>query len=190
MSTRVITRSQAPALSRRVAPPVLFAVLMVMGSWIRVPLPGNPLPVTMQVVVVLLAGAVLSPAGAASSVALFLTAGMAGLPVFAGGSSGPAYMMGLSGGYLIGFVAGVTLEAWLLRDRNLGFWRVSAAMAAAVLTIHMLGALYMALYMGGAFSFAASSAAAFLPIDVLKIATAAGLVAGGASWKRRGAREN
>src|SRR5687767_10921295 len=102
MSSRVIARSQVPALSRTVVLIVLFAALVAVAgaSWLRVPLPGNPLPVTMQVVVVLLAGAVLSPAAAASSMALFLTAGLAGLPVFVGGTSGPAHILGPSGGYL------------------------------------------------------------------------------------------
>jgi biotin transport system substrate-specific component len=173
---------------RHAALPVLFALLVSLGSHIRVPLPGNPLPVTLQVAFVLLAGALLTPMQAASSMALFLTAGMLGAPVFVAGGAGPAHVLGPTGGYLVGFLVGAALEAWLLRSRPLSFWRVAGAMGAAVLAIHALGALHLALYLGGAFRFAAASAATFLPIDLLKIAAAAGLVAGGASWKRRAGR--
>jgi len=170
---------------RRAALPVLFAALVAAGGFIRLHVPGNPIPFTLQVSFVLLAGAVLRPRAAFSSMALFVGGGLLGAPVFSGGAAGLAHLLGPSGGYLVGFLAAAPLEAWLLRRPHPGFLRACGAMAAAVLVIHMLGALHLTLFLGGAFGTALSATAQFLPLDLVKIAGVAALVAGTGSWIRR-----
>lgn len=98
--------------ARRVLAVTAFALATALGAHVAVPL--TPVPVTLQTLFVVLAGALLGPKlGAASQIA-YLGMGIAGLPVFAGGF-GLAYLVGPTGGYLFAFpvtafVAGVVAQ--------------------------------------------------------------------------------
>ena len=81
----------------------MMAALTAVGAYLTVPL--GPVPVSLQTLFVLLAGFTLGPAYGSAAIGLYLLAGIAGLPVFAGGKSGFAVLMGPTGGYLIGFAA-------------------------------------------------------------------------------------
>ena len=81
---------------------VLLAMLVGAGAYISIPL--GPVPITLQTLFVILAGFVLGPVRGALCLALYLIAGAVGLPVYAGGKSGVAALLGPSGGYLFGFV--------------------------------------------------------------------------------------
>jgi biotin transport system substrate-specific component len=162
---------------------VAFAALVALGARISVPL--GPVPMTLQVPFVLLAGAFLGPWAGAASMALYLGAGALGLPVFAAGG-GPAYFLGPTGGYLAGFVPAAA-AAGLLAGRRGGFLRLAAAMAAAMVLLHACGLLHLGLLLGRG---PAEAAAAVLPAlvlpDLLKVGAAAALAA---SWRGlRGAR--
>lgn len=76
--------------------------LIALAAQVRIPLPFSPVPVTGQTFAVLLVAASLGRLGLASVIA-YLAEGAIGLPVFAGGAAGLAYMTGPTGGYLIGF---------------------------------------------------------------------------------------
>jgi biotin transport system substrate-specific component len=71
---------------------------------------GQPIPVTGQTFAVLLVGATLGARRGALSVIAYIVGGLMGLPVFAQGNAGVVGLTGLTGGYLIGFVA----AAWLV----------------------------------------------------------------------------
>ena len=77
----------------------LFAALLCVSS--HVVLPIGPVPVTLQVLFVLLAGAVLGAEMGALSVVIWIMLGAFGLPVFAGGKAGPMVLIGPTGGYLL-----------------------------------------------------------------------------------------
>ncbi|MGQ9584721.1 MAG: biotin transporter BioY [Anaerolineae bacterium] len=94
----------------------LFGALTALAARVVVPIPGTPVPLTLQVLAVLLAGLVLGGERGALSQLLYLGAGLMGLPVFASGV-GPATLFGPTGGYLLAFpvaafVAG-RLSHWL-----------------------------------------------------------------------------
>ena len=75
-----------------------FAVALAAASQVAIPLPGTPVPMTLQPLVVVLAGLWLGPIAGATSMALYLAAGMAGLPVFAPmGAPGFARLIGERG---------------------------------------------------------------------------------------------
>jgi biotin transport system substrate-specific component len=82
----------------------LFASLTAVGAYIKIPLPITPVPVTMQVFFVLLAGCMLGSRWGTISIIVYLLLGIAGFPVFAGGASGLGVLFGPTGGYLIGFI--------------------------------------------------------------------------------------
>jgi len=79
---------------------------------ISIYLPFSPVPITGQTLAVLLVGAVLGSRKGALSQILYLIEGAIGLPVFASGNSTLAYILGPTGGYLIGFIFAAFLMGW------------------------------------------------------------------------------
>ena len=119
MQTSHTTASAAAttSLARRIVAaswkPVLFAVLMWLSAAAgEIPIPGTPVPITLQTFVVMLAGLMLPWRQAGAAVATYLAAGAVGLPVFAGGTSTLA-LVGPSAGFLFGFLPGVVVIALL-----------------------------------------------------------------------------
>lgn len=95
-------RATASPFARRAFAVVAFAIVTAIGAKIAVPLPGTPVPFTLQPLFVLLAGALLGSRLGAASQVLYLAAGVVGLPVFAAGG-GAAYLLGPTGGYLMAY---------------------------------------------------------------------------------------
>jgi len=76
--------------------------VLTAGALLSVPF--YPVPMTMQTLAVLLVGGLLGPKLGVAAVAGYLALGLAGAPVFHAGLSGPAVLMGPTGGYLAGFL--------------------------------------------------------------------------------------
>lgn len=125
----------------------VVAALLLLALSAKISVPFYPVPLTMQTLVVIGLGLALGPVRGGAAVLLYLAQGAAGLPVFAGTPEkgiGLAYMMGPTGGYLLGYLPAVLLGGWLAGrgwDRHpLG------AMAAALLAgavIYVPGLLWL-----------------------------------------------
>ena len=87
--------------TRSLVSAALFVCLTAIGAWIRIPFPL--VPMTLQVLFVLLSGMCLGPKLGAMSQAAYLLMGLMGLPVFAG-ASGPHILFSPTFGYLAGFI--------------------------------------------------------------------------------------
>ena len=72
----------------------LFAALTAAGAYIQIPIPFSPVPFTLQVLFVLLAGSMLKSKWGSLSMIVYALLGIAGLPVFSGGSSGIGVILG------------------------------------------------------------------------------------------------
>lgn len=118
----------------------LFAALCALGSVLIVPLPFSPVPITMQTLFVYLAALVLGPLWGTAAVALWIILGVFGLPVFAGGSAGPAVLAGPTGGFLIGSLGCAALLGWLNQyNRSAKFiWRALYAFVCIILATLLL----------------------------------------------------
>jgi len=173
-----------PQVDRRVRD-----VLLVVGgslfvaalAQVRIPLPFTPVPVTGQTLAVLVVGAALGARKGAASLLLYLIAGLIGLPVFHGGTSGAAVVLGPTGGYLIGFV----VAAWLigvLAARGLDRRIPTALLAflAGEAVIYLFGVAWLSFFLGwkGALI---GGLLPFLLGDALKLVAAALLLP--AAWK-------
>lgn len=98
---------------------ITFSALFVAAlAQVKIPLPFTPVPLTGQTFAVLLVGAALGSKRGVASLALYTAMGALGLPFFAGGASGLAYMSGPTLGYLVGFVGAVYVVG-LLAERGL-----------------------------------------------------------------------
>ena len=92
----------------------VIAGIAVLAVSAHIKIPFYPVPVTMQTLAVLAIGMTYGTRLGGATVLGYLGAGAAGAPVFAGGA-GIAYMMGPTGGYLLGFfVAAIVLGALAL----------------------------------------------------------------------------
>jgi biotin transport system substrate-specific component len=175
LATTLLTRS-LPHLDRRVRDLLLIAggSLLVAGmAQVRIPLPFTPVPITGQTFAVLLVGAGLGSKRGATSLALYLLMGLAGLPFFAGGASGLAILAGPTGGYLIGFVVAAYLVG-LLAARGLDRRIPSALLAflAGEIVIYLFGVVWLSVYLGLAHAIAAGLLP-FLVGDAIKLVAAA-----------------
>lgn len=168
------------------------AALVLAGSWlialsaqVAVALPFSPVPVTGQTAAVLLVGALLGSRRGSLAVLAYIAQGLAGLPVFAGGAFGLARLLGPTGGYLLGFVAAAFLVGWLAeRGWDRRPLSTAAAMVLGNVVIYTIGALWLAVFVGGLRQAAAVGIVPFIPGDLLKIAVAAVLLPAG--WKLLG----
>ena len=119
-----------------VAAAVLFGIcLLTLSAKLQVPF--WPVPMTMQTLVVLMLGMAYGPRLGAGTVLAYLLVGAAGLPVFAGTPErgiGLAYMMGPTGGFLMGFVVAAWITGVLAErgwDRSMP-WCATAMLAGTV----------------------------------------------------------
>jgi len=86
----------------------LGLLLICLGAMVSIDLPWKDggIPITGQSLAVLVVGFVLGRRRGLLVIAIYLIAGLAGLPVFAKGASGIDTLMGGSGGFLYGFLVG------------------------------------------------------------------------------------
>lgn len=154
---------------------VAGTALTALAAQLSFTVPWTPVPYTGQTAAVLLVGTALGARKGALSMALYVLAGVVGLPVYAAGAHGIERLFGLTGGYLIGFVLASAMvgrlaeRAW---DRS---W-VGAALLMALgnLVIYLVGVPVLAIVGGLSWATALQSGAVvFLPWDAAKIALAA-----------------
>ena len=152
---------------------LLFALLTAMASMVRLYVPFTPVPFTGQVLVVLLSAVVLGRYGAISQVMFLAIGGSFGL--FAAG--GLMALVGVTGGYLIGFVAAAAFLGELVeRKERWTYATVALSMAVAVGLIYLFGVGQLVMVLGiGWWEGIALGAAPFVVADALKIVMAIGM---------------
>ena len=163
----------------------LGVALMWASAKIKVAI--EPVPVTMQTLVVMAIGLAYGARMGAATMFAYLALGAAGEPVFAGTPEkgiGLGYMLGSTGGYLAGFVAAAGLVGWLAErgwDRTV--LTTAGAMAAGLAALYACGVAWLAFgfpltAFGSAFSgigvekALAFGVMPFLWIDALKLCLA------------------
>jgi len=149
------------------------SLVIALFAQISVPLPFSPVPITGQTFAVLLVGAMLGGRAGTVSVLAYLAEGIAGLPVFANGVSGPVALLGPTAGYLYGFVAAAFIVGKLCErgwDRHFG--TAVAAMAIGNVAIYLCGLAWLAGFVG-MHNVLAMGLLPFILGDLLKIVLAA-----------------
>lgn len=111
----------------------------------KVSVPFYPVPMTLQTLAVLLIGAAYGWRLGAATVLLYLAHGVLGAPVFANTmAAGPAYFVGPTGGFLIGFVASAAIVGFAIeRGAARSVLFLAGAMLLAQVTVFALGALWL-----------------------------------------------
>jgi len=174
--SQVLPAVAVSSSGRRVAAIALGVLVVAVAAQVRVPLPFTPVPVTLQDLAVLTVGGLLGPAAGVAALITYLGLGIAGLPVFAGGGSSMAWLLGPTGGYLLAFPVAALVMGTVARRG--GFARALLGAALGMLVIHAGGVAQLAILtgdLGGAFRLGSLP---FLPMGAVKVALSAALVTG------------
>jgi len=143
-------KTAAQRMVRGVILAFVGSMLIAISSKIQVPF--YPVPMTMQTYVILTIGMAFGPRLGMATILLYLAEGAVGLPVFAGTPAkgiGLTYMMGGTGGYLVGFVLAVAICGWGATrgwDRNI--WKSAAVMFVSTVVIFIPGILWLGALFG------------------------------------------
>ncbi|PIF00624.1 MAG: biotin transporter BioY [Propionibacterium sp.] len=167
-------------LGTNIALIAVFAALIAVSTLIPPLFAVGGVPFTFQVIPVLLAPMVLGPWQGTLANALYVFAGLAGLPIFAKQSSGIAVLLGPTGGYIVGFIVSAAVVGLLaslaLKYRATGAVAVGAMTVAGivgVLVIHLAGVIGFMVNLGLGFSKGVLATLPFLPLGLLKAVVAA-----------------
>ena len=155
--------------ARHIALVLLGTLLVVLST--QLVIPTSPVPFTGQTLAVLLVGGALGFRRAVLSLALYLAIGAVGLPVFSRGGHGTEFVLGATGGYLVGFVAAAAVVGRLAEmgwDRHL--LGSIGAMLVGNVVIYACGAPWLAVVTQRSLADAiAVGVAPFLLWDAVKI---------------------
>ena len=152
-----------------------FALVLGASAQISIPIPGTPVPVTMQPLVVVLAGLMLGPVFGAASMLTYLAMGAAGVPVFSPvGAPGVLRLIGPTGGYLIAFPFAAFAAGFVSQKypKLLGRW---AAAMLGMVVIFIGGISQLAILTGSLGQALAFGLTPFAAFDVLKALVAAAI---------------
>ena len=174
-----LVQTQRSMVLRRAVSVVVGALLVAAAAQVSIPLPGTPVPMTLQPMAVLLVGGLLGPRLGAFSMILYLAMGAAGLPVFTPTVPlvGVARLLGPTGGYLLAY----PVAAWAVGVITPGTpgWQpgvsrpwLSTALGviSGLLLIHLGGLAQLAIITGNLSAAARFGTVPFLLGDLLKIA--------------------
>ena len=156
----------------RVGAVVLGAILVAIAAQISIPLPGTPVPMTLQPMAVLLVGGLLGARLGALSMILYLAMGAAGLPVFTPSPvllPGIGRLLGPTGGYLLAYPVAAWAVGTVVRDGS-RVWRVACGVLAGIVLIHLGGLAQLAILTGNVSGAARLATWPFLLGDLLKLA--------------------
>ena len=151
------------------------SVLMTVSAKLTVPF--WPVPLSMQTFAALLIGAAYGWRLGGITVLAYLAQGAMGVPVFAGAGAGLPYLLGPTGGYLLGFIMAAMAVGWLAErgwDRRV--LTTLAAMVIGNLVIYALGVGWLTTIVGSVERAFALGLLPFLLGDALKIALATALL--------------
>jgi biotin transport system substrate-specific component len=165
------------AVGVRVLAVVLGALFVAAAAQVAVPLPGTPVPMTLQPLAVLFVGGLLGARLGAASLVLYLAMGAAGLPVFTPTVPlvGIARLMGPTGGYLLAYPVAAFAVGAIASD---GRWsRVALGVLAGLALIHLGGLAQLAILTGDLSAAARFGTLPFLLGDLIKLAIAVPVIA-------------
>ena len=161
--------------SRSIAFTALSIAIMAVSAWITVPI--GPVPFTLQMFAVTFAILVLAPKQAIGAIAGYLALGAIGVPVFSGMRGGIGVLLGPTGGFLWGYLIGVTLAVGLLalfRRRGIDNFAVGMLCGLVFTAVAYACGWFQYMFVAGVGPIESFlvTVAPFIIVDVLKITAA------------------
>jgi len=153
-----------PSRPHIIAETAAFTSLIALGAWVSIPF--LPVPITLQTLFVILAGAVMGRYGIYPS-SLYVLMGVLNIPVFHNGTAGIGILLGPTGGYILGFIPG-SLATGLGYEQRHDVIRV-LGIGAGLFLIFFVGMTWLAFSTGmSTFPAFLVGVVPFLPGDALK----------------------
>jgi biotin transport system substrate-specific component len=160
------------AVVRRAFAVLAGAILVALGAQVAIPLPGTPVPVTLQVPAVLIVGGLLGPRLGAASMVTYLLLGAVGVPVFAPvGVPGVARLFGPTGGYLLACPLAAAAVGRVVGDAR-SWTRLGLGMLVGVALIHLGGIAQLSILSGDMRTAVVLGSLPFLLLDLIKVLVA------------------
>ena len=178
-------RPSRPTTTRDTVLVAVFAALIAaMGLVPPITIGIIPVPITLQTLGVMLAGALLGPLRGMLSSLIVVVLSLAGLPILSGGRGGLGVLVGPTGGYLVGWIPGALITGllvgrWAIRRRStvVRYLTVSAsAVVGGIGVIYLVGVPWTSVVTGLSLRTSALGSLVFIPGDLIK-AVLTGLVA-------------
>jgi biotin transport system substrate-specific component len=169
---QALTVSPSSLALRRVTAVLLGTALVAAAAQVAVPLPGTPVPLTLQPLAVLIVGGLLGPGLGAASLLLYVGLGAAGLPVFTPiGLPGIARLVGPTGGYLLAYPIAAYAVGKLVGDGT-RLLRLVLALLSGLVLIHLGGLAQLLILTGSVRTATRFGTIPFLVGDVIKLGLA------------------
>lgn len=164
----------------------LFAAIICVGCFLRIPL--GPIPIVLQNAFCILTSVLLGGFLGIAPTAIFLLAGLIGLPVYSGGTGGIAVWLGPTGGFLPGYLIGALAASLLagkpsVTEKKVDFktaFRVTLAIFAGFVILYVPGVFHFARWAASGGKIPAEKSALaytisacvipYIPGDLVKIA--------------------
>ena len=152
----------------------LMVAMNCVSAYIIIPLPFSLSPLALQTLIVNLTGYVLNAKQAFMTMLVYLLVGLAGVPVFTGGSAGPGKLFGPTGGYIIGFLVTAVFLAYF-KGEKYNFKRYALlGCVIGIPLIYVFGVVQLKLITGMTWDKAIlTGALPFIPLDIVKCLAAA-----------------
>ena len=153
----------------------LFACLMAICAWISIP---GQIPFTLQTMGVFLAIGLLGGKRGTIAVLVYILMGAVGLPVFSGFSGGLGKLLGMTGGYIVGFLVSALLMWAMEALFGSKKWVLPVSRVVGLIACYAFGtAWFLAVYTSskGAITLGAVLGMCVIPYiipDAIKIAVA------------------
>ena len=146
----------------------IMAALTCVLAPVSVPL-STLVPISLGTLVVMLSGTLLGKRDGTLSVLMYLLLGMAGLPVFAGYSSGPTALFGVTGGFLFGYLPLAFISGHFY-EKNDDLKSMITGLVLGNAVLCLLGIIWFMIYLNAGLGKAlAACVLPFLPGDIVKI---------------------
>ncbi len=133
----LVKKIESANILKKIALVLIGTLLLTISAKVKVPF--YPVPMTMQTFVVVLIGVTYGWKLGLTTILAYLFEGTIGLPVFAGTPEkgiGISYMLGPTGGYLVGFISSVFIAGFVNLNKNIfiKFCLISLSIFAIYLT--------------------------------------------------------
>lgn len=143
---------------------VVFTIMIPL-----IPVPILHINVTLQTLVVMIAGLLLSPIDAFISMLLYVLIGALGFPVFSGYKGGIAAIIGPTGGFIISFPIIAYLISFFNQIKNSFIYQIILNVFFGIVITYLLGAIWLDYYIEKTLSSILSGMIFFLPFDLFKV---------------------
>ncbi len=169
--------------ARQVAIVVGASLFVVLCAHITIPIPGTPVPLTVQNFGVLLVGLLLGSRRGFAALALYLAEGAMGMPVFSPvGVGGVAHLLGPTGGFLLAYPLVAWIAGYVMEHGRKTFARAALAGILGEVVLFASGLAWLAVLTHSIALAFRWGLYWFLFAEIIKVMMAAGIAA---RWHRR-----